>query len=330
MRHIDVFNGDADGLCALRQLRLSRPLASELVTGTKRDIALVHRVLAWPGDHVTVLDVDFDRNRDAVMTLLERGVSVTYFDHHGSPDLPEHPLLDAHVSSRRGVCTSLLVDRHLDGRHGAWAVVGAFGDGLVSAATERAASLGLNAAQIALLRDLGDSLNYNAYGDTEADLLLPPANLYRVIERYRNPIEFAAMEPVALRLSERRRSDLRAALSLPAFRSAPQWHVYVLPDEPWSRRVSGALATHLASSDPGRAYAVLSPGKGRAYRVSVRTPAGVSAARLCARFPGGGGRAGAGGIDELDARRVDDFVERLDAACRHGSGVLGYWRAMHE
>ena len=34
--HIDVFNGDADGICALIQLRLVSPMAAHLVTGVKR------------------------------------------------------------------------------------------------------------------------------------------------------------------------------------------------------------------------------------------------------------------------------------------------------
>ncbi|MGB5082223.1 MAG: acetyltransferase, partial [Burkholderiales bacterium] len=39
MRRVDVFNGDADGLCSLRQLRLAEPAESQLVTGVKRDIS---------------------------------------------------------------------------------------------------------------------------------------------------------------------------------------------------------------------------------------------------------------------------------------------------
>ena len=35
MRYFDVFNGDADGICALHQLRLADPLDSTLVTGLK-------------------------------------------------------------------------------------------------------------------------------------------------------------------------------------------------------------------------------------------------------------------------------------------------------
>jgi hypothetical protein len=38
---IDVFNGDADGICALVQLRLAQPVQSKLVTGVKRDIQLL-------------------------------------------------------------------------------------------------------------------------------------------------------------------------------------------------------------------------------------------------------------------------------------------------
>jgi hypothetical protein len=34
----DVFNGDADGICALVQLRLAKPIQSNLITGVKRDI----------------------------------------------------------------------------------------------------------------------------------------------------------------------------------------------------------------------------------------------------------------------------------------------------
>jgi hypothetical protein len=65
MTHFDVFNGDADGLCALHQLRLAEPRDSVLVTGLKREIALAGRVDARPGDAVTVFDVSLGANRDA-------------------------------------------------------------------------------------------------------------------------------------------------------------------------------------------------------------------------------------------------------------------------
>ena len=42
----DVFDGDADGLCALHQFWLKNPAPAKLVTGVKRDIKLLDRVEA--------------------------------------------------------------------------------------------------------------------------------------------------------------------------------------------------------------------------------------------------------------------------------------------
>ena len=55
MAYIDVFNGDADGLCSLVQLRNANPVESRLVTGVKRDIDLLDRVTVSEGDQLTVL-----------------------------------------------------------------------------------------------------------------------------------------------------------------------------------------------------------------------------------------------------------------------------------
>ena len=82
MNFIDVFNGDADGLCALQQLRLAQPVNSTLITGVKRDIELLKQVQATPDDVVTVLDISLGKNREPLLTLLEQGIQVNYFDHH--------------------------------------------------------------------------------------------------------------------------------------------------------------------------------------------------------------------------------------------------------
>ncbi len=41
----DIFNGDADGICALLQLRKAEPRDAQLVTGVKRDINLLPHLL---------------------------------------------------------------------------------------------------------------------------------------------------------------------------------------------------------------------------------------------------------------------------------------------
>ena len=57
MLYIDVFNGDADGVCALHQLRLHNPQESRLVTGVKRDTLLLKRVISVRNSVLTVLNI---------------------------------------------------------------------------------------------------------------------------------------------------------------------------------------------------------------------------------------------------------------------------------
>ena len=313
MRHYDVFNGDADGICALHQLRLERPLASRLVTGLKRDIALLAAVPAVAGDEVTVLDVSLDRNRAALAMLLHRGVHVRYFDHHYAGGIPVHPNLEAIVDPAPDTCTSALVDRHLGGAHRIWAAVGAFGDNLDALGERLAATLEVDAERIESLRELGGALNYNAYGEQDADVLVPPAELYRTVSRYADPFELMRREQVIERLSEERHADLARARDTPPLLLLPHADAWLLPDEPWARRVSGAFANRLAADEPARAHAVATT-RPDGYRLSLRVPPGrgPAADEFCRRFPSGGGRSGAGGVDRL--QRLEPFLEAFAEA----------------
>ena len=104
MRQIDVFNGDADGLCALHQLRLAEPADAELVTGLKRDIELLARVRADADCEITVLDISLDRNRAALERLLGEGARLRWFDHHYAGHAPTHPRLELHIDPAPSVC----------------------------------------------------------------------------------------------------------------------------------------------------------------------------------------------------------------------------------
>lgn len=315
MRTIDVFNGDADGLCSLRQLRLAEPADSLLVTGAKRDISLLGRVDARAGDSVTVLDVSMERNRAALLRLLELGVHVRYFDHHFAGEVPAHANLEAVLDSSPETCTSVLVDRYLAGRFRAWAVAGAFGDNLDGVAMHLGGSLALGAAELEKLRELGRSLNYNAYGESEADLLVRPAELYARLARHADPLQFVDKEAIFAELQASRHADLKAAMEVAPYRSGEGAAIYLLPDRPSSRRVLGAFANLLAGVDPRRAHAAIAPRPGGGYTVSVRVPdgAGTSADAFCRRFPSGGGRRGAAGIDALPEGRLEEFVESFDS-----------------
>lgn len=312
MSRIFAFNGDGDGLCALQQLWLAegRPI-DRLVTGPKRRIALLDGLDAGAGDEVTALDVSFDVNRAGAERLLAQGASLRYFDHHYAGDLPSHPRLAACIDPSPAVCTSILVDRHLGGRHRAWAVAGAFADNLDETARSIAAGLGLAPEQIDLLKDLGVALNYNAYGESEADLHFAPAELHARLARHDDPLAFVRRDSAFARLREGYRDDLARAEALAPYAGTTHAAVYVLPDAPWARRVSGVLAGRLARSAPGRAHAVLSPLSWGDWQVSVRCalerPCGAAA--FCRRYASGGGREAAGGINCLPAEALAAFAE---------------------
>ncbi len=320
VQRYDVCNGDADGLCAVRQWRLHEPAAATLVTGLKREIDLLQRVPVEQASEVLVCDVSMQRNRAALDALLAAGARVRWFDHHAAGEAPVHDALEAHLDFGSDVCTSLLVDRWLEGRQRGWALVGAYGDDLVEVADRLAAGSGFTPAQRAALRRLGQAINYNAYGEEESDVCIAPAALYRIMACHSDPFTMLATEPVIDKIDAQRRADLQQALAL-----APSWQsdrarLVVLPDTPWSRRVSGSLANELASVRPTQAQAVLTLQRSGDLRVSVRAPrdAARGAYELCAAF-GGGGRAAAAGIDALPTAELDRFVQAFSGARWVGS-----------
>jgi hypothetical protein len=310
MSSFDVFNGDADGLCALHQLRLADPADAELVTGPKRDIGLLKRVQAQAGDRVTVLDIALSKNRDALDRLLAAGAQVRYFDHHQPGDIPTHPNFEPHIDTDANVCTSLLVNRHLQGAQLAWAVTGAFGDNLADAARQAAGPLGLSAEQLAQLQSLGECLNYNGYGETLDDLFFDPADLYRQLRPFADPLAFIAESPAYPTLKAGYQEDMARAVAVSAADARASGRIFLLPAEKWARRISGVFGNQLAVESPAQAHAVLTARPDGGYVVSVRAPlaAKSGADELCSQFETGGGRKAAAGINHLPESELGRFI----------------------
>jgi hypothetical protein len=314
-KYYDIFNGDADGICALHQLRLEEPRDAERITGVKRDVTLLERVDAQAGDVLTVLDISLKANAAALTKLLGRGVACRYFDHHAAGMIPVHPKLNAHIDTAPDICTSLIVDRYLSGRQRAWAVVAAFGDNLVASAIRTAQPLELDHTELARLHELGDCLNYNAYGETVDDLHYPPADLYEAIMPYSDPREFMIDEPVFDVLKNAYKEDLERAEAIRPEFVSDSAALYVLPDAAWCRRVNGLFGNRLAQEHVRRAHAVL-VAKADGYVVSVRAPVSHprGADALCSRFETGGGRKGAAGINRLPSTELAAFIDAFRAA----------------
>lgn len=319
MAVIDVFNGDADGLCALLQLRLADPQSSQRVSGVKRDIALLERVAAGEGDTVTVLDVSLDKNRDDLKRLLAAGAEVFYVDHHYAGEIPDSPGLTTKINTAADVCTSLLINGHLQGKFALWAVVGAFGDNLRISAQTLARQLDVADSDVERLENLGIYLNYNGYGASLDDLHFTPTALFDELLPFANPLDFMAdSKGTFAKLEAGYHSDMAAAAKLPPQHSSDTSAVYVLPNERWARRVSGVYSNDLANAHPDRAHAVLTEKANGNYLVSIRAPLNNKrgADEFCRQFPTGGGRAAAAGINDLAGDSLEHFAQQFDAFYR--------------
>jgi hypothetical protein len=316
MTDFDVFNGDADGLCALTQLRNAEPREAQLVTGVKRDINLLQQVHAEAGSRITVLDVSLDKNREGLQRALDAGAQVFYCDHHFAGDIPDSEQLHSIINTAPDVCTSLLVNNYLDGAYLAWAVTGTFGDNLKDSARAIAKPLGVDEAALQQLENLGIYINYNGYGSNLQDLHFEPVELYRLISQYASPFDFISDGAQHFqKLEQGYHQDMASAAALaPEYRDAAV-AAFMLPDEPWARRVSGVYSNDLANADPDRAHAVLTVRANGCYLVSVRAPLNnkTGADELCMQFPTGGGRKAAAGINDLPADMLQQFLDTFAA-----------------
>jgi len=315
MRTYDVFNGDADGICALIQLRLADPDETGLITGVKRDVALVQRVPAGEAAQVNVLDISLDKNREAVDNLLAVGCLVFYVDHHfPGESLPDDRRFTALIDTQPNTCTSLLVDKHLGGRFRNWAIAAAFGDNLNSVAEGLALEAGLSAEQTVDLKILGVCINYNGYGATVDDLHFHPADLYREFVKFEDPLELIASAPPAWqKLREGYKADMVSGLAAPVLAETDSSLVVKLPNEPWARRVSGVLGNELANRNPDRACGIVTESAEGSYLVSIRAPLNnrTGADELARQFPTGGGRKAAAGINALPENQLNEFLNAI-------------------
>ncbi len=316
MADFDVFNGDADGICALTQLRLAEPRTTTLVTGVKRDINLLKKVSADNCSRITVLDISMDKNHDDLLRLLNAEAEVFYVDHHFAGEIPQSEQLTTIINEAPDVCTSLLVNNHLKGAYRAWAVVGAFGDNLNKAAQGLAKNMGFSESELTSLKNLGIYINYNGYGSNLEDLHFKPDELFHLVSQYKNPLDFIRDGQQQFeQLETGYHSDMSAAQNMSPEKTTEHSAMFILPDQPWARRVSGVFSNDLTNDHPNRAHAVLTEKDNGNYLASIRAPLSnkVGAADLCRQFPTGGGREAAAGINDLPKEMLGEFISSFES-----------------
>jgi hypothetical protein len=315
VQYIDAFNGDADGLCALVQLRRNNPVSSTLVTGIKRDINLLKRIADGANTQITVLDISFEKNVADVERLLESGAQINYIDHHQAGKLFDHPNLTTDINLSADVCTSLIVDKQLQGKYRAWAITAAFGDNLDKKAMTLGLESGFNNDELTLLKELGTYLNYNGYGASLDDLFFDPAILYQRLVKFDSPFEFIDQDSETfLTLKTGYLQDMENAESCPIINTSADAAVIELPNEKWAHRVSGVLGNELANRNPDKAHAIITNKGNDTYLVSVRAPLTrkTGADTLVSQFPTGGGRKAAAGINALPKALLTAFIDEFE------------------
>jgi hypothetical protein len=308
--HYDVFNGDADGICSLIQLRLSNPKKGKLITGVKRDICLLKKINPIRRDSVTVLDISMKKNHQELVDFLESGVKIFYADHHQSGDLLTHENLRSYINKSPDICTSLIVNKYLNGKYKEWAIVGAYGDSMDKSAGVISSKLGLSKNDKSQLKLLGECINYNSYGLNKSDLLYHPDLLYKKLKSSYNPFEFIEHEKgIYNNLLDSYRSDISKAKAILPEVEDDNISIIILPDKLWARRVIGVYANLLMHNDKNRAHALMILNKNKSFLVGVRASYNHKngADVLCSKF-GGGGRSGAAGINNLSQQEKNDFI----------------------
>ncbi|KHT42451.1 acetyltransferase [Vibrio sinaloensis] len=317
--HYDVFNGDADGIIALLQLRLAQPMESTLVTGVKRDVQLLKTLSVSAGDTLTVLDISMAQNHAELRQALASGARVFYADHHKAGEIPDHPNLEAHIDLDANTCTALIVDELLNGRFHTWAITAAYGDNLVAKAEQLADKAGLSVLEKAQLKELGTLINYNGYGANVGDLHYAPDDLFKALLAYDTPFALLAdkSSPFYV-LQSAYQQDMDLALTTKAQYQSEVLGVFALPNCAASRRISGVYGNLLANQSPDRAHAVLTQNSDGTYTVSLRAPLNnkQGAGDICSQFVTGGGRAAAGGVNALPKEQLEHFIEIVEAYYR--------------
>jgi len=311
----DIFNGDADGIIALVQLRLANPVKSQLITGVKRDINLVDKVEIKAGDKLTVLDISLEKNITGLETALTNGAKIFYADHHRAGDIPVHDNLDAHIDLDANTCTALIVDKLLNGKFHDWAITAAYGDNLIAKADDLCKQAGYSVAQAEQLKELGTLINYNGYGATVADLHFDPATLYLALLAYSSPFGLISdLNSPFYKLQDAYKEDMSKALAISSLHQSEFLSVFELPDETWARRISGVYGNLLANKNPNSAHAVFTKNTDDSYLVSLRAPLNnkQGAGDLCNKFDTGGGRAAAAGINSLPSESLELFIETVE------------------
>ena len=312
MKYLDFFNGDADGIISLHQYRMHYPQNSEVFTGVKRDVELLRHCTDIKKSKFTVFDVSLLSNKDHVNKILSNGNTIRWFDHHEPGETKLGDNFEIFVDTDPNCCTNILVDKYIDGLHRPWTICGAYGDNL----HEQAEKLNpcFNEIYMSYLKEIGETLNYNGYGNQESDLTAHPKDVYLDIKDYESPFEYRKKSILYNKINTQMKSDESELNSSEVLYSSDSGSIILLPDTKASIRYSGIYSNKQTTDNPNKAFAILTNINDDTYRISIRSPKNnpVGASKLALSFPTGGGREKAAGINELPKTELKKFIDKFE------------------
>lgn len=310
---VDFFNGDADGIISLHQFRMLVPTDSVKFTGVKRDVDLLRYVDIRNIDSklLTVFDISIKSNHQYILSALQRHNHIRWFDHHDPGDGTYTEDFKPVVDTSPDVCTSIVVQRHLNHDFDAWTVAAAYGDNLDTQAKKLGKQF--DAKQHRWLKKLGTTINYNAYGRTEQDLVAHPLDVFNDLHEYADPFDYMDKSKLFKKIHRQRNADHKQLKSSEKIFQSEVGDVVVLPDSIASIRCSGLYSNELVTKNPEKAFAILTVVP-HGYRVSIRASQinPVGADQLASQFETGGGRQRAAGINFLPADQIGKFTKLFE------------------
>lgn len=316
MEHYDFFNGDADGIISLHQFRTHYPKNSKLFTGVKRDVKLLRHCTDVKDSTFTVFDISLLSNADYIKPILDNGNYVKWFDHHepGETELGDN--FSIKVDADPNCCTNMLVDEYLNGLYRPWTICGIYGDNLHEQADKFNPCF--NKASMNKLREVGETLNYNGYGNEELDLTVHPKDVYLDLKDYESPFEYRKKSETYNKIYTQMKSDESELSSSEILHESETGKVILLPNTRASIRYSGIYSNQQTTDNPDRAFAILTLVDGGNYRISIRSPKTnpYGASKLALQFPTGGGREKAAGVNELPRSELNSFIEKFEEVYR--------------
>jgi hypothetical protein len=260
----------------------------------------------------TVFDISLLSNADYMKPILSNGNSIKWFDHHepGETELGDN--FSIKVDADPNCCTNTLVDEYLNGLYRPWTICGMYGDNLHEQADKFNPCF--DESTMSQLKEVGETLNYNGYGNEELDLTVHPKDVYLDLKDYESPFEYRKKSESYNKIYTQMKSDEAELGSSEILHESETGKVILLPNTRASIRYSGIYSNQQTTDNPDKAFAILTSVDGGNYRISIRSPKTNphGASKLALQFPTGGGREKAAGVNELPKSELNNFIEKFE------------------